>query len=112
MTNYSAGYGTRLCDDEELGHVDYACKESGLDEGMSAWHSAYTSCTKSVTRHTKKDDLDGIRTRTIIIITHRLIGTSVQVGNVSTNGMTYSNMKAASGAWLKSNCMLFIWSFL
>jgi len=48
----------------------------------------------------------------IIIMIHRFTGTCDHTGNVSTKGMTYRSMKALTGAWLKSNCMLFICNFL
>ena len=102
MANDCTGHRSGLRDNEELGHVDYASEKSGLIERVSAEGLQIRVCCTWE---------PGV-IHTIIIITHRLTGTSVHVGKVSTNGMTYRSMNAASGAWLKSNCILFIWSFL
>lgn len=62
----------------------------------------------------RQDNIESVKSEllTIMIRIHLFTGTSFHTGKVSTNGIIYKSMNAASGAWLKSNCMLFILSFL
>lgn len=74
VTNNRAGHWTRLRNNEELGDVDQRRKGTGLDYSLAM-------CV-----HQGRDFEGGWLT--INIMTHRLTGTSVQVGKVSTKGMT------------------------
>ena len=84
MTNNGAGHRTCLCDNEELGHIDYAGEHARLGvESISA--ELYINEIASFGNQRAIGE-KGIRT--IIIITHLFIGTSVHTGKVSTNGIT------------------------
>ena len=105
MTDNCAGDGASLCNDEELGHVDHASAETGLvlggvrlqRLGIGGWD---------------KTKMYKITTLTSKISIHWSVGTSFHTGHESARGMTYKSMKAASGAWLRSSCILFTFIFL
>ena len=109
MAHHSAGHGASLGNDKELGHVDYAGTESGLGKAQVSRGSI---CLVWVLMMRATSRMHNIGQLTIMIRTHLLKGTSVHTGKVSTKGMAYRSRKAARGAWLNSNCMLFIFSFL
>ena len=86
MANNGAGHRTCLGDDKKLWHVDYAGEHARLVfESMSAKLCIH-EVAFLVTAQRWGNGREGVRT--IIIMTHLLIGTSLQTGNVSTNGIT------------------------